>query len=263
LAIWWPTAAARTPLETRAWLRTVGRPGPESWVWPVAAAALAVLVWGSFGWFPLGAGFEGGYHHHMGMSPAHNKAGPVGELAGHLVLWVAMVGATMLPLVAGNLRGVGLRSPRARRIRATAEVATGWALVWLAFGAGFTVALAVTGPVVPAALIIGVATAAVAWQFTAIKRVAVARCHRRFAPPLGAAATPACLRFGRSLGRDCLLSCWPTMVMMTVAGHQVLAVAALGWLSWRDRRRPHDRPGRLVSVLVLGGVAAATLVGRI
>jgi predicted metal-binding membrane protein len=225
---------------------------------------LAVLVWGSLGWYPLGVGTEGGHHHQMGMSPAQGKAGPVGKLAGHLVLWVAMVGATMLPLVAVNLRGVGLRSPRARRTRASVEVATGWGLVWLAFGAVLIVALAVADPVVPAAVIIGVVTvAAIAWQFTAIKRVAVARCHRRFAPPLGAAATPACLRFGRSLGRDCLLSCWPTMAMMTVAGHQLLAVAALGWLSWRDRRRPHDRPGRLVSVLVLGGVAAATLVGRV
>jgi predicted metal-binding membrane protein len=242
----------------------MGRPGPESWVWPVAAAALAVLVWGSFGWYPLGAGPEGDHHHQMGMSPAQGEGRPVGELAGHLVLWVAMVGATMLPLIAGNLRCVGLRSPRARRTRASVEVATGWAVVWLAFGAVLTIVLALADPVVPAAVIIGVTTAAaIAWQFTLIKRVAVARCHRRFAPPLGAAATPACLRFGRSLGRDCLLSCWPTMAMMTVAGHQLLAVAALGWLSWRDRRRPHDRPGRLVNVLVLGGVAAAALAGRV
>lgn len=259
MATWWPAARASPPLDTRAWLRTVGRPGPESWVWPVAAVAWVVLIWGSLGWYPLGAG-AAGHHDHAGMSPANIEPG---ALAGHLILWVAMVGATMLPLVAANLRGVGLRSPRVRRIRATVEVATSWALVWLAFGVPLTLALAVTAPLVPSALVVGVVTvSAVAWQFTTTKRIAVARCHRRFAPPLGAEATPAGLRFGRSLGRDCLLSCWPIMAMMTVAGHQVVAVAALGLLSWRDRRRPHDRPDRLVSVLVLVGVAAYALVGR-
>jgi len=127
--------------------------------------------------------------------------------------------------------------------------------VWLAAGVVVLAALAAAA-VVPRVVAVGVVCAtAVAWQFTPIRRVALARCHRTFAPPLGATAGVACARFGTSLGRDCLLTCWPSMVLMTVAGHQLVVVAALAWLSWRDLRRPHDRPGIGVSVAVL--VAAA------
>lgn len=250
-------ARTRTPLETRAWLRSIGRAGPESWLWPVAAFGVVVLVWGSLGWFPLGMPHGGHDHGSMAM---HHAAGPAGGMASHLILWAAMVTATMLPLVAENLRGVGLRSPRGRRTRATLRVAAGWGSVWLAFGLVVVVLTALADLVVPTAetaLVVG--AAAIGWQLTDTKRLAVARCHRRFAPPLGAEAGPACVRFGRSLGRDCVLGCWPTMTMMSVAGHQPVAVAALAWLSWRDRRRPHDRPSRLVNALVIAGVAGATV----
>jgi predicted metal-binding membrane protein len=249
-------------LETRAWLRTVGRPGPERWVWPAAAVAWVVLVWGSFGGYPL-AGSSPSGHHHLGTTSARTDPGLARVLAGQLLMWVAMVAATMLPLIAWNLRGVGMRTPRERRARATLEVAAGWALVWLAAGVVLTLALLVAEALVPPAATVGVVCAlAVAWQFSATKRVALARCHRRFAPPLGAAATPACLRFGRSLGRDCLLSCGAGMALMTVASHHLLAVVALGWLSWRDRRRPHDRPGTAVSVGVMVTVAAVTILSQ-
>ena len=223
-----------------------------------------VLAWAGSGWYPLGSPSLAG-HQHAGMSPAAAGPAPLGWVfAGHLLIWMAMVGATMLPLIAWNLRGVGLRSPRERRSRATVEVAAGWALLWLAAGVVVTLGVLVSQAAVPAVVTVAaVCAVAVAWQFTDLKRVALARCHRRFAPPLGAAATPACLRFGRSLGRDCLLSCWATMAMMTVAGHHLVAVVALGWLSWRDRRRPADRPGTAVSVLVLVGVGLFAVSGRL
>ena len=120
------------------------------------------------------------------MAPAQSDAGLVGELASHLVLWIAMVGATMLPLIAWNLRGVGLRSPRARRTRATLEVAGGWALVWLAAGVVRQRGHGRITSQCPLVVTVGVVCAvAVAWQFTRVKRIALARCHRRFAPPLG------------------------------------------------------------------------------
>lgn len=262
MATRWAASPIRTapPLETRAWLRTVGRPGPERWVWPVAAVAWVVLIWGGLGWYPLGGPSPSG-HHHPGTSPAGTGLAPtVAAFGSHLLLWIAMVAATMLPLIAWNLRGVGLRSPRSRRATATVEVAAGWALVWLAAGAVLTLGVvALQGVGSPVVAVTAVCALAVAWQFTPTKRVALARCHRRFAPPLGAAARPACLRFGSSLGRNCLLSCWAGMAMMTAASHHPLAVVALGWLSWRDRRRPYDRPGSAISVAVLVGVAVLTI----
>jgi len=264
------------PVDARAWLRTVGRPGPERWVWPVAAAGWLVLVWAASGWFPLG-GSATEHHHHAGMEMA--DAGPgvnpmalpgiagqpglevvAGQLAVHYGMWVAMVAATMLPLIAWNLRVVGLRSPLRRRTRATLEVGAGWSVMWLAAGLVVAVLLVAAAETVPPAATIVVACAAsVAWQFTRVRRTALARCHQTFAPPLGAGASAACLRFGRSLGRDCALACAGGMLMMAVAGHSLLAVLALGWLSWRDVRRPHDRPATASSVAVLVGVGALAL----
>jgi predicted metal-binding membrane protein len=174
------------------------------------------------------------------------------ELNGHLVMWAAMVLATMLPLVVWNLRQVGLRSPRARRRAATVDVAAGWLAVWL--GAGVVLCAAallamrtpLSGPVV--AVVVGLA---VAWQPTRMKRVAVARCHRLFAPPLGRTARRDCVRFGGTLGRDCVVACWPSMLVMTTFGHRLSVVVPLAWLSWRDRRRPPDRPGTCMSAAVL------------
>jgi predicted metal-binding membrane protein len=256
------------PVDARAWLRTIGRPGPERWVWPVAAAGWAVLVWAASDWFPLGASAMPA-HHHPGMEVTDADPGAPGQLALHGVggqlalhyaMWIAMVAATMLPLIAWNLRVVGLRSPLPRRTRATLEVVAGWSVVWLAAGLVVTVVLVAAAETVPpAATIVVACAAAVAWQFTRARKTALARCHQTFAPPLGPGATSACLRFGRSLGRNCALSCAGSMLMMAVAGHGLLAVVALAWLSWRDVRRPHDRPATASSVAVLVGVGALAL----
>lgn len=260
-------------LETRAWLRTVARPGPERWAWPLVAAGwLGLLV-------PL-SWDRGTRHHEMpgmhdmpGMSdmpgmprmPAAD-GGPAwwSELGLHLLMWTAMVLATMLPLVVWNLRQVGSRSPRSRRTAATADVAAGWFVVWLGAGVVLGAAALLAMRTTSSALVVAVTVAvAVAWQPTAVKRVALARCHRTFAPPLGHRARPACARFGGTLGRDCLVACWPTMLVMTAAGHRLSVVVPLAWLSWRDRRRPHDRPGTAVSVavLLLVGLLAVLLPG--
>ena len=162
------------------------------------------------------------------------------ELAEHLALWTAMVGATMLPLIARNLRGVALRSPRARRTGAAVQVAAGWALVWLAAGVLLIAGLLGWQLIASTTVIVGViCAAAVGWQFTRLKQLALARCDRRFAPPLGARAGAACRRFGRSLGRDCLVSCWP-------------AYGA------DDGGRPHPARDRRTRLSLLAGSPAAT-----
>lgn len=250
----------RPRLETRAWLRTVGRAGPERWVWPTAGAGWAVLVWAAIGWYPLGGDAMAG-HHHVGTGHPESDPGVVAAFGVHLALWIAMIAATMLPLIAHNLRTVGLRSPRRRRVRATLEVAAGWALVWLGAGVVVAVGLVASAATLPTGVVIGaVCAASVAWLFARARRFALARCHRTFAPPLGAAARAANARFGMSLGRDCLLACGPSMVLMAASGHQLLVVAALGWLSWRDARRPHDSPGTALSAVVLVAVGAFALV---
>ncbi|HEY0167641.1 MAG TPA: DUF2182 domain-containing protein [Jatrophihabitans sp.] len=234
----------------------------------------------ALGWLgltaPLWAPVLGSGQHHSGR-PDSGMRMPMGEtvsgvdgmswwpqLGDHLVMWTAMVLAIMLPLVAWNLRQVGMRSPRARRTRATVEVAAGWAAVWLGAGAVVSVvALTATRAASPTLLVAASVAITVGWQFMGARQVAVARCHRTFAPPLGRAAQRACVRFGGSLGRDCLVSCWAGMVMMTAANHRLFVVLPIAWLSWRDRRRPHDRPGTAVSVpvVVLTGLVAVLFPG--
>jgi predicted metal-binding membrane protein len=256
-------------VETRAWLRTVGRAGPERWVWAVSAVGWLGLA------APLWTPVLGAWPHHSGMAdsgmhmPDETRSGVDGkpwwpELGGHLVMWTAMVLAIMLPLVAWNLRQVGMRSPRTRRTRATVEVAAGWIAVWLGAGAVVSAAALAAMRVTPPAFLVAASVGATAgWQLMDVRRVAVARCHRTFAPPLGRAARRGCVRFGGSLGRDCLVSCWAGMVMMTAADHRLSVVLPIAWLSWRDRRRPHDQPGTAVSVpvVVLTGLAAIVFPG--
>jgi hypothetical protein len=53
------------------------------------------------------------------------------------------------------------------------------------------------------------------------------------------------------------------MLVMSVAGHRLSVVVPLAWLSWRDRRRPPDRPGTWgsVTILVLVGLVGVLLPG--
>jgi predicted metal-binding membrane protein len=250
----------RARVELRDWLRTVGRPGPERWLWSVALAAWVALVWQGVSFMTVGSAPAAVHQHHAATATAVGGVWSAATIAEHLLMWAVMVAATMLPLVAWNLRVVGQKSPRERRRRATIETAAGWASVWLAAGAVVVPGLMLAGEAVPRVVTVtGLCAAAVAWQSSRVKRVAVARCHRSFAPPLVPSASGACLRFGQSLGRDCLVACWPGMVLMSVAGHHLLTVVPLAWLSWRDRRRPHDRPATASSVAVLLGVGALVL----
>lgn len=260
---------ASTRLDPRGWSRSLWRPGPERWVWSVSLAGWAVLMWSAVGWYPLGAqgsGYSWQHHAVLPLAPDAAQATPGAlESAGmHLLLWVAMAAATMLPLIAGNLRTIGLRSPRSRRTLATVEVAAGWSAVWVAAGAAGTAALMAASAVLPGwVAVLLVCGAAVAWQFTRLRDAAVARCHRVLAPPLGRGASSACRRFGVSLGWASVLGCWPSMALMSLSGHNLLVVAVLGWLAWRDVRLPHNRPGRWTSAAVLTGVGAVVALAQI
>jgi predicted metal-binding membrane protein len=251
-----PTARGPS-VEWRDWVRTVGRAGPERWTWSVALLGWVLLAAASeVGPMPSSSGSG---HDSMGMGGSHVPAGAT-EVVAALLMWTFMVAATMLPLIAPNLRWVGLRSEPEHRTRATVDVALGWAVPWLAAGVVLTATGLAARLVLPDRWLVVLAFGlAGAWHCTPRKRVAVARCHRTLAPPLGAAAGRACRRFGVTLGRDCVASCWAVMAAMTAAGHEPLVVLPLAWLTWSDRRRPHERPGTLTGLIVL--LATAGLAG--
>lgn len=179
------------------------------------------------------------------------------------LMWAAMI-AVMLPLIGTNVRFVALRSPKHRRFQATAEVAVGWAVPWIAavvvLAFASWLALRELGkPIAITAFVV----LAICWQCSPSKLRSTARCHRTFAPPLGTrVASVACCRFGSRLGVDCVASCWALMAVMAVAGHSLLAVGPLFWVSWAERfRRPHHDPRTITAVVVIAatGLAAITV----
>ncbi len=179
----------------------------------------------------------------------------------HAVAWVAMV-AVMAPLIAPNVRYAALRSPRSARRGIAASVAAGWALVWLAPGAVVAVGGALLAGTTGLLTAVALATvAALSWQGTRVKRLGLARCDRRLAPPIDRRlGRRAARRHGVLLGRDCLLSCWPLMTLMTVAGHHPLVIAACGGVAWYERRRrPHHDPGTRETALAIGAIGATVL----
>jgi hypothetical protein len=248
--------AARGPTARSTVLGTLRDRDPHWWLWPVAAAGWTVL--GALFVARLAAGPAAGGH-------AGGHAAGLGSVAGlgeHAVAGIAMV-AVMAPLITVNVRFAARRSPCRARGAVARDVVAGWAVVWV----GAAVALGVGGAVLTATLgdltaIALLTVLAVWWQYTARKRRSLARCHGRFAPPLDRRRSgPACRRYGRRLGRDCVLSCGPLMGLMVVAAHDPFVVAASMATLWYERRRPHHDPAtRSTSVAIAATGAVAFVV---
>lgn len=227
-------------LHPQWWLYPVAGLG---WMWLLAAPLLAPD--------PMGG-------HGSALTGAPATAFGTGQVVSHVAAMLAMI-AAMTPLIEPNVRYAALRSPRRIRLRVTRDVVAGWAAVWLAAATAITMATVlliyllgdVTAVVVAAAVAVG-------WQYSNSKQRSLVRCSRVFAPPLGRDAGPATRRFGSTLGRDCLLSCWPLMALMVALHHFWPVVAALLALTWYERhRRPHHDPGTSLVVAGIVAVAAA------
>jgi predicted metal-binding membrane protein len=138
--------------------------------------------------------------------------------------------AMMLPVTLPAVQHVGLNSLRRRRQRAMALYVGAYVLVWVAFG---VVALGADRLLVDGlglddrVVLWHVLVIAAAWELTRFKRRALLGCHRTVPlPPLGRRADAACVRFALVQGRRCVISCWPLMLVMAVAGH-----ASLVWMA--------------------------------
>lgn len=229
------TAAPPVVAAPAAW----GSRAPEWWLRGIAGAGWLTLLL-----LPA----AGGHHATVSLGP-HAAAG------------LAMV-AVMAPLIAGNVRYAAARSPSRTRRTVAVDVVAGWALVWgavaVALGISTWALAEAVGSLTAVALVTVVAAG---WQSTGLKRRSVARCDRRFAPPLDRrCARRMARRFGVVLGRDCTLSCGPLMALMASAGHAVPVAAACVAVAWYERqRRPHHDPATVGTTLVIAGIGVAVL----
>jgi predicted metal-binding membrane protein len=148
-----------------------------------------------------------------------------------LAEWGVMAAAMMLPVTLPAVRHVAMNSIRTRRYRAMALYVAVFIAVWIGFGVtvlavarGLQERTAFDGRLLLAAAL----AAAAAWQLTPIKRRAVFGCRRTVPlPPVGMRADAACARFAWRQAWRCMISCWALMVVMTLAGHALVVMAAL------------------------------------
>jgi predicted metal-binding membrane protein len=187
--------------------------------------------------------------------------------AGFLAMWVAMMGAMMLPSLVPTL---ALDRPASESAgpapdRLAALAGAGYFAVWTAAGAGvYVVGTALMtsalhwpalAPAIPIAR--GVALVAAGWvQLTPWKARHLACCRARC---LDAARPGAAWRRGIRLGIDCVLCCLPFMTLLVVTGMMDLAMIALTALAITVERLARE-PAllvRLAGLLVIGVGAVA------
>ena len=205
-------------------------------------------------WIPLIVALAGTFtldHHHGPDGSPHPSTG----FDTHLVLWVVMVAAMMLPTTVPHLRYVGFNTRGSRRQRSILLFVLGYLAVWS--GPGFVLAL-LPMPV-PAAVLVIVILVAGGWELTAAKRLAMRRCCRTWPVRYtGAAADASAVEYGLRHGGYCLLVSGPAMVALMLAGHPGWATVVLAVLM--SAQKLLTQPHRWRTLVALGWLATGLAV---
>jgi predicted metal-binding membrane protein len=218
------------------------------------ASAAATIVWSRA--MAGQMAMPGGWTLSMAWMPMPGET-RLAAAAGFLAMWVAMMGAMMLPSLV----------PTLTRDRPAVEspglAGASYYAVWAVAGAGvYVVGTALVtaelrwpalGPAIPIAR--GVVLVAAGWvQLTPWKARHLA-CCREGRP--GLARTGTAWRRGINLGVDCVLCCVPFMTLLVVTGMMNLATIALTAFAITVERMAHApaRVVRLAGLLLIGAGA--------
>ena len=179
--------------------------------------------------------------------------------------WMLMVGAMMMPLVFDHLRVAAARSLWSRRHRAIATFLCGYAAIsllaglalsWLFGALGTPMHGAASAPMAAAAFAL-----AAAWQLSPPKRKALMACHRTVPlAPHGWGAHRDCLRYGWTVGHNCLVSCAGLMLACVVAGHSLPAMMIATAVAGAERVSNRADAGMTFAALAAMAVAQLSLV---
>jgi predicted metal-binding membrane protein len=175
--------------------------------WSVGLGGLAAISMLSHGWKHWGHSF----HHWMTFG---------GEFSG----WLLMIAAMMLPIIAPTVREAGMRSRWSRRHRAIALFLVGYFAPWLLLGVVIASLRGLPAAHTPwaASVMFGVA---IVWMLTRTRRRVLIQYHRL--EPLeieGWRADLSCFRFGKKIGTNCAILCWPVMLACAITGHDLPAM---------------------------------------
>jgi predicted metal-binding membrane protein len=217
--------------------------GPLPWLAGLALAGMIASAALASGPMSL-PGFCGSF----GLSATLDTAFLVAQLSspGALLLaWLLMLVAMMPPLLAQPVVHVWHSSLAARRPRALALFALGYASVWMAMA----------GVLIPGAIALRLAASdkaavlalalALAWSCSPTAQAARNRCHRVYRlAPFGLAADRDCFGHGWRTGLVCAAACWPWMLVpMTVDGLHLGVMPAVTLILLAERIAP-PRPPR-------------------
>ncbi|HEX8027575.1 MAG TPA: DUF2182 domain-containing protein [Vicinamibacterales bacterium] len=181
-----------------------------------------------------------------------------------LAAWSMMSLLMMVPVTLPALRHLAFNSFRSRRHRAMAIYLAAYLFAWLLFGAvAINVVAATTSVGVPVPVIgIVFLLAAAGWQLAPSRQRALRNCRRTVPlPPSGWRADAACVRFAMQQALHCMKICWPVMLLMTIIGHQLVAMLALTALVTAEEQAPWRE--RLFAPVAVMFLAAALVMAAV
>lgn len=221
----------------------------------VAWLVLAVTEWAAAAGPPASASVHGAHSHGVaeasvpfggaagvadlaaegaGTPPQH---GASAWAAGWLVMLVAMMGPTLIPVI----RHVAQRSLPRQRVTLVISLIAGYALAWLLAGVGLTAInagiRAALDPVGDPAPVLAGIVICLAWQASPVKQHSLNR--HMLIPPLparGRRSYLGALQMGGRHGLWCVGSCWALMLLplLSPSGHLVVMAAVAAWI-WAER----------------------------
>ncbi len=238
----------------------------------MALFAIAALAWA---YLATGAGMDA---HPMGAGGPEGMAGQASG-ATFLVLfgmWAVMMVAMMLPGAAPMILLYGAVAPEAessRSVSATSVFASGYLIVWTAFGLGAAAvqlvlhrALLLTPALHTASAVAGGAILVVAglYQLTPLKHACLRRCRSpvQFLTEHWRPGAAGALRMGLAHGLYCVGCCWTLMALLFVGGVMNLVwVAAIALVVVAEKLAPSGhRLARFAGVALIAWGAA--VIGR-
>lgn len=185
------------------------------------------LIWGLIGaaWLAMA--------HHWFSPHGTNNTVPIARTISNFAI---MTMATMLPLVMKSVHTTAMRSYRRRRGCAMLLFTLGFLATWTAAGAPAILVSQAAARHGDACAALSFAIAAL-WARTALRRRGLVGCHRTVPlAPTGWRASYDAAAFGATIGRSCVLSCWPLMLACTVSNHGILAVFGSTAINMAERR---------------------------
>lgn len=183
------------------------------------------------------------------------------------IIQLLMIFAMMAPLSMTASITLSARSYPADQLPLVAAFFAGYMAIWIGFGALVAAPLALFGtilPLLPAGPVIGALGCLLAalWHLSPLRSRLLARAHPRLlTSPTGDRAAAKSGTWGLVSGWHCLAPCAPTMLLVSIGGHDLTALLVTSAILWAERTRRRPRQiGAAILLCALGLLRLSALV---